>query len=283
MAVNYLPPHKSNGPTVEGAAHFTFPVAILLQLKSEVDELKKQWLELPALIKEKERKYEAALMFAPPDFDPDAAMELATPQLVEGAAPLPGKNEADQSPIEEVRPDAEPEEFTLRPPVEKHSEKATWIGSLRNTLTLSGRGMSHQELLAFVRANYPALPVSNGEKGFYNAVAKLADRKELVKRGGLLYASSVIDAMKARGEALPEVPEHQHRKGGSGEIVMQVLKEHPNGLTGPELRKAVAAIPHAPKSLREHGQYIYNILATLMGTGVVVKNGTTYQLAAEEL
>ncbi len=262
MAITF----RTNSNPDSPPADETLPAGFILKLKTEVDVLKKQWAELPAIIKEKERKYEAALMFAPPGFDPEAAVEALS---------------VDQDPIEEKEaPEVEvaPEEFILKSPVEEHSDKPTWVGALGNTLTLSGRGQSHQELLSFIRANYPALSVSNGEKGFYNAVARLADRKELVKHGGLLYSATVIKDMQARGEKLPEAPEHQIRRGSSGEIVLEVLKAHPNGIAGPDLRKLVAEVPSAPKSLREHGQYIYNILATLMGTGAVVKEGGVYKL-----
>lgn len=277
MTVHYTPSPELTMMGGKLSAEYIFG------LKAELDRLRKLWTELPAIIDKRQKLYEAALMFAPEGFDPDAPVEPV---------------EADAQGGEEVEEDEEPEDGTSAAhfsldvggpvdfalsPVERHSPKATWVSAVREVLMLVEKGVPHKELLALIRQTYPELPVSNGEKGFYNAVFRLTERKELVKHGGLLYAASVVRAMEARGEKLPEAPEHQVRRGSSGEIVLEVLKANPNGLTGPDLRKVVSEMPNAPKSLREHGQYIYNILATLMGTGAVVKNGALYQLAEEEL
>jgi hypothetical protein len=251
----------------------------ILGLKAEVDRLRKLWAELPAIIDKRQKLYEAALLFAPEGFDPDAPV-----QSVEAYAQGGEEVEEDEEPEDGKSADhfsldvGETAEFALLP-VEHHSPKATWVSAVREVLTLVEKGVPHKELLALIRQTYPGLPVSNGEKGFYNAVFRLTERNELVKHGGLLYAASVVQAMEARGERLPEAAEHQVRRGSSGEIVLEVLKANPDGLTGPDLRKAVSEMPSAPKSLREHGQYIYNVLATLIGTGVVVKNGAIYKLA----
>ncbi|NWF46750.1 hypothetical protein F3K02_16040 [Hydrogenophaga sp. D2P1] len=254
----------------------------ILGLKAELDRLRKQWAELPAIIDKRQKLYEAALLFAPEGFDPDASVEPIDAGAQDGEGveedeePKAGTSDAGFS-IEV----GGPADFALSP-TEHHSSKTTWISAVREVLKLVEKGIPHKELLVLIRQTHPELPVSNGEKGFYNAVFRLTERKELVKQGGLLYATSVVQTMEARGEKLPEAPEHQVRRGSSGEIVLEVLKAYPNGLTGPELRKVVSQMPNAAKSLREHGQYIYNILATLMGTGAVVKNGAIYQLAKEE-
>lgn len=276
MTAHYTP---SPEPTMMGGK---LSAEYILGLKAELDRLRRQWAELPAIIDKRQKLYEAALLFAPEGFDPDAPVES-----VEAVAQGGKEVEEDEEPEDGTSAahfsldGGGPADFALSP-VEHHSPKATWVSAVREVLMLLEKGVPHKELLALIRQTYPELPVSNGEKGFYNAVFRLTERKELVKHGGLLYAASVVQAIEARGEKLPKAPEHQVRRGSSGEIVLEVLKANPKGLTGPDLRKVVSEMPNAPKSLREHGQYIYNILATLMGTGAVVKNGAIYQLAEED-
>lgn len=140
-------------------------------------------------------------------------------------------------------------------------------------------GLPHKQLLQMAREKYQ-FPPSNGEKGFYNAVAKLVNAGAVVKHGNLLFADKVIKEITAKGGALPVVPEMARRAGSSAELIHQVLVQHPDGLSGPDLRNIVAGLPEAPKSLREHAQYVYNILGAMMGTGEVSKVDGIYRLMA---
>lgn len=141
------------------------------------------------------------------------------------------------------------------------------------------RGIPHKELLTKIIEKHPTLEQSQGDKGFYNAVARLAKGGEITKFGGLLYSTRVVNLLREKGEKLPDMTlEVRRRAGGSAQIVIEILEKHPGGLSGPDLKKVVAEIPEAPKSVREHGQYIYNILATLMGSGVVTKKDGIYRL-----
>lgn len=65
-------------------------------------------------------------------------------------------------------------------------------------------------------------------------------------------------------------------------LVVEVLGNYQKGLTAPELKKLVAAREDAPKSLQLHGQYIYNVLSTLMGNGTVMRKNGIYRLAKKQ-
>lgn len=253
-------------PSVEIASPVTLTADEILRLKADYEADVRLYEELPARIKLKKRRFEAAMLFAPDGFDPNesASPAAVTPPLPESPPPPPA-----------VQPETKDFELTQEP-----VERLTWIGELARVLNSSDRGLSHKEVLAILKATPLGDSVSVGEKGFYNAVSRLEARGQLIKSGGLLYAKKLVEEMEARGEHLPDVTmETRRRAGGTATMIIEVLKLHPSGLDGNELRKQVAAMPGVPSSLSKHTHYIYNVLAPLIGQGVVAKgNDGLYRL-----
>lgn len=248
----------------------------IIRYKADYEADLKLLDELPARIKQKKRKYEAALFFAPDGFDPDVSLKpavIAVPDLNYVTTPI--VREPVTSPSFELgvqQQSKEPEETETR---------LTWIGELARVLDASPKGISHQDALTQLKKTKLGERVSQGEKGFYNAVALLDKRGGLVKAGGLLYSANVIEQMKARGESIPdESVETRRRSGGSGAATLQVLRSHPQGLDANTLRSELAKAPGAPASIAKHGHYIYNILGSLMGQGAIEKDANgIYKLA----
>lgn len=140
-------------------------------------------------------------------------------------------------------------------------------------------GISHVGLKAAVQSTEHADRLEDQAKAYHRTISKLVARNEIVRHGNRFYAPSVYEVLKKTGD-LPEIEEGMSlRENGAAKITLDVLQGHPDGLSGPDLKVLVGADPAAPKSVTEHGQYIYNVLATLMGSGRVVKNGNLYQVA----
>jgi hypothetical protein len=153
--------------------------------------------------------------------------------------------------------------------------RKTWASELTKILGKMTDGMSHQELLA--TAAKAGLPRSTGDKGFYNAVWRLMKAGQIVKSGGLLYSEQLATELQRRGQPLPI---RVAGRGGAGSIVLGILNEHPQGLSGPEIKELAGKHPDSPRSMREHDQYIYNVLGSLREAGAVLRleNGK-YRLA----
>jgi len=233
----------------------------ILDLKHELEADMRLLEELPGRIELKKKRYDAALLFAPVGFNPDA---------------IPVKRVSAK--IEEI---PATQEFLPANHVDVNVENPSWTRAIQTVLDNSDRGISHKELLSQVRSKYPMMPASNGEKGFYNGISKLSEREALVKHGGLLYSSNVVNLIKARGESLPDEPDIQIRSGSSGELILSLLGKNLAGLSAKDLKNLASKNPDAPKSLTEHSQYIYNILATLIGSGLVVKQDGLYRQATK--
>ncbi len=236
--------------------------AYVRELKASLDADVKLLQELPERIESKRKRLEAAMVFVPPEFVWDlspvvSANDGALGQASESAV-------SDQQVLDEE----------LGP-----APKLTWIGEVERILREAGRGLTHQEALEEVMKTDLGPQASEGAKGFYRGVAKLAERGLLVKSGGLLIHKEVADAIERSGQPLPVGP--NGRIVGTSALVMKVLGEHSTGLTGPQLRDAVAQQAEATSSAREHGQYVYNIAKGLVDKGLVAKRRGVYRLRQE--
>jgi hypothetical protein len=245
-------------PKLEPADEPLLTVTAIRSLKQDYEADLRLFAELPGRLEAKKRKLDAALMFLPPGIDLDGA----APELADKAA-LPA-----------------PPPVTVNPSA---PGKATWAGEMERMLLSLDAGISHQGLLQRLKQTELGERSSPGEKGFYNAIARLSERGLLEKHGGLLYHRTLADRIRASGRAFPDVTiEVARRAGGSASLVVETLEQHPKGLTAPELKKLLAVREDAPKSLREHGQYIYNILSTLIGNGTVSRRKGVYRLAKKQ-
>lgn len=247
-------------------------VASVRAIKADYESDVRLLQEMPARIEQKKRRLEAAMLFLPEGMDLDA-VEQEVPDVSQPIAPtsLPAQP-ALPEPTADVQGGDEPDD----------TGSMTWAGEMLAQLQAAGRGVSHRELLDGLMATLLRAKATKGFKGFYNAVARLADKGDLVKGGGLLYHKDVAAKVIAEHGQLPDVGHVTRRRaGGSASFIVEALQEHPGGLTGPQLKEIVSSMDGAPKSMREHGQYIYNLLGTLMGNGSVTKQNGLYKLSPE--
>lgn len=229
----------------------------VIRFKVELNDAVRLYQTLPDKIARLEKRLEAALMFLPEGTNLDL---LAT-------APGPKQDDA--------KPDPSKPGFHLAPPEQR---RLTWIGETERVLKAVGRGMEHQELLVELNKTELSERPSEGDKGFYNAIARLAEKGDLIKFGGYLYAGDVYKQLVDAGVKLPINPD-KVRAGSSASLVLDAIDAHPEGISGPDLKRALAKLEDAPSSFREHTQYVYNVVGTLIGKGIVVKDGDLYKRA----
>lgn len=236
-------------------------VAGIRKLQSELEEDEHLFVELQTRIPEKKRMLEAAMLFAPKGFD-TVVRAGKTPSLKKKKQDTNGGNKS----VARRR--------------KTGANRITWIGEIRRIMNASPKGLSHKETLVQAKMTALGKRQSAGEKGFYTAIAKLAKNDEIVKHGGLLYSKKLANKLTTNGQMLPEMEADVRRRSGSGgALVVSVLSEHLSGLTASELKKVLAEMPNAPESIRAHGQYIYNLLGTLMGAGTVKRENGVYRLS----
>jgi hypothetical protein len=250
----------------------------ILDLKEQLELKEWQLARLPEEIAELRKRYEAALLFAPKGFNPDADTATQTPVMVPLESLAPSEAVPQQKAL-----DLKPKKTraTKVKPKSNANARPSWASAVRLMLDGATEGMTHKELLGAIRLVHD-FPQSNGEKGFYNAVARLLKDGGGVKHAGRLYSAKVVAAIRKYGGELPQAPEVARRAGGSASLIVGILQQHSDGLTAINLRKVLQEMPDAPRSLTHHGQYVYNVLGTLIGAGTVVKNGSLYRLTPDK-
>ena len=242
----------------------TLPAEYIYHLIAERAEKRALLERLPTELAELDKRVDAALLFAPPGFDPN---KRPSP-----AAAIPADEPAKSEFVAPTRTDVRM--VTVVPPTKTKTfpvGKIGWGKAILAILKSEVRGFTHKEVVGLARQRYPLPPAREGEeKAFHNSLSKLALAGEVVRHGNLLYAASAFREAEKLGD-LPEVSSMVRRAGSSPELVLQLLREHPEGLTGPQMRDIFRGMPHDTKSLSEHGQYIYNILAPMITIGEVIR------------
>lgn len=227
--------------------------------------------ELPARIAEAEKRLAAAMLFAPDNLEEDAQQVSKNVQAPKG---VPEQLVLDTSTKAVARKGRR-----VKSAGEALTRSLTWISEVDRVLQQASRGLTHSQLRDELRNSKIEAMASAGDKGFYNAIARLTKQGRLVKSGGLLYSAAFAFKFTQEGKALPNAPfENKRKHGGSAALIIDALYDYEEGCTANELRTILAENPDAPKSLRDHGQYIYNILANTIGAGDVAKLGEKYIL-----
>lgn len=243
------------------------PEEYILGLKAAMDEKQRLLESLPKVIEALSKRFDAAMLFAPPGFDPNKS-------LVETRGPQPSRDRPASAKI-----GLKPLVVVRKPAKIAELKPLGWRRAILHVLTKERGGLPHRTIVARVREEFPHLPPSEGDKSYYSAVGKLMDSGTVVKHGNVIYTQEAMEEAKAKG-TLPPISEVGRRSGSSAELILELLRGYPAGLTANDMRARLARIPGAPKSLYEHGQYIYGILGPMLGTQEVLKDGELYRLGS---
>lgn len=230
----------------------------IIRLKEDYEADARLLEELPARIKHKKKKFDAALLFAPPGWEEILRrLEPSEPPLIAE------DDEKAQADVEDAQ--------------DGPQTRKKWTTELVRLLDAAESGITRQEALAKLKAS--GMAGSEGDKGFYGAIAKLEFRGQLVKVGNMLYSPPVLAKLQAEGKVPRHDPETLVRPNGSAMAALAVLKDHPEGLDANALRTLVGSRPGAAASILRHHHYIYNVLGTLLDQKSIVKEGEIYKLA----
>ena len=236
-------------------------LAYYKQLQAEQEADTRLIAELPARIAKRKKLLEAAKLFIPLGSD---GGELRAAAKKKPVLVIPKRRK----------------QFTLQLKSKNTGGKnTTWGKELLRIAKENRRGMTNRELLEEAAKTSLGKSRSKGDKGFYNALARLVKGGELVKHEGFVYADKVFQKLKANGEPLPVNP--SYRAGTTPGLVAEVLGAHPDGLAAGDLQEIVAKRPEAPDSIRKHRHYIYNILNSLIESKAVEKEDGVYRLVSQ--
>ena len=211
----------------------------------------------------------------------DAMQYLLDTSDLPGSARQPERTPAKPKPKKIVRARPEPKSAAPKStPFRANGKHLTWPIGIERVLSQQTEGISYKDLLAQLTKTELGQNVSEGAKGFYNAIARMSEAGAVVKAGGLLYSAALAKKINASGEPLPV---RIVDRGGSTSIVLSILKEHPEGLTAPEIKEIVSKHPDSPASILKHKHYVYNVLSVLAERRQITREDGKYRLAKTQM
>lgn len=178
-----------------------------------------------------------------------------------------------------LQPDLELTPEPYEPRRRRHMGKAregTWGASIRKWLYDSPTGLSPAQMRALIREDEELRErFAASDKGFYNALSRLKNAKEVRVRNGYYYSP------KAFSELPPEDPASQRFEGvpattrhsPMGEAILDIVTASP-GITGSEIIRRLRTDPEFAAALSPHDSGAYNILARLARRGQVIREAT---------
>ena len=158
--------------------------------------------------------------------------------------------------------------------------RPTWTDEIWRVLSSQTAGMSFGDLLAEVAKGELGKHRSKGDKGFYGALHRMFASGDVLKVRGLLYTAALVETLRAKGEQLPEASRPGNGRGGSRDIIRDVLIRHPQGLTGRQIKELASKHAEAPTSLRGKSHYIYNVLGQMKKAGEILHEGDIYRVSS---
>ncbi len=230
-------------------------LASVREMRRACEALESKILDLQGELKEKHADVEAAMRF----------LSAAQREAVMSDEPQPA------SAAEIVKPPKASKPSKKKKRVARKKDY-TWTAAILEALVGKNEGLTHQETMAALPAGFAALASANS-KPYYNAAGKLLKSKQIVRHGLRYYRWDAFSKLQQAGTVpVLKAGDIRPRQNSTASLTLSVLRKHPDGLTGPELKAKLGAMPGTPESITKHGQYIYNVLSTLMGGGLVGKS-----------
>jgi hypothetical protein len=245
--------------------------ADVIAMRDEIEELRRELQATTARLAEKERKFEAALLFLPEGTNV-AALKI---RQVKAA---PSRKRMEQPKLPEVTNAPSPK---ARGPA--INNPLTWKGAVMKVLNTAGKGLTHAAIIEALGQSEIADTVEANRKGYYNAITRLEERDRLiVRRGSLIYSRQVIEDLMARGAPIPEQDPTQPSKPRgtptTRDHVKAILIENPDGLEGPVLIELLKKRECVTKSVFDHDQFVYTLLGKMIESNEIVKVDRAYRL-----
>lgn len=202
---------------------------------------------------------------------------------------FPGTKE----PADTIKPIARPKLSIARPaaldanpfaPVRGFTKgMSEFIGYIGKITKPCPDGITHADLMsALLRSPHSDRVKKNSSKSYYKTTSKMLEDHILVRHGNRLYHTVVYENLRKNGALPSSESASTVRPNTSGYFILNALELHPEGLTAIQLKDELSKFPNAPESLIKHRHFIYNVLATLIGAGEVLRNDGLYSLAKKE-
>lgn len=174
-----------------------------------------------------------------------------------------------------------------RRPPGQNTEPKTWTAVMESILQKVGR-LSYDEMRTEIAKTSLAKKLATSDKGFYGAIAKLAEKKSLLKHNGWLFSPSShaklmadISAGLMTDEKAPS--QNASHQSPFGDAIKAFMAAKHEGATSSEIIQELRKTPEFLDTIERHKTHAYNVLSRLVDHGELVKGGGKYFRAPNRL
>lgn len=146
-------------------------------------------------------------------------------------------------------------------------EKESWVGMVRRWVNEAPLGLTFPELRDKIEKDADASSrFRASEKGYYNALSRLAQRGEIIRENGRVFSPAAHAAFKREVEAgrvdgTPPPPANTYSP--MGEAILDIVASRP-GILGKDILHELRTDSEFNATLTPHNSGAYNIIARLV-------------------
>lgn len=143
---------------------------------------------------------------------------------------------------------------------------AKWRDAIMTWLRAAPLGLTYAELRNLIDQSPLRQRFIESEKGYYNAISRLAGHGEIVKHNGRLFTPSSFKAFKEavdKGQIDDDKPVPTSAYSPMGEAILQIVRDQP-GIVGKDVIAELRKDPEFNATLTPHSTGAYNIIARLV-------------------
>ncbi len=157
----------------------------------------------------------------------------------------------------------------------------SWTKAIESIVSNHPKGVLNGEVRKEYKESSFATKLGNSEKSFYGAIAKLLDKKIIVRHKTYLFKPDLLkqfleDVAKGLTPDLEEPANKFGHKSPFGDAIKPFLETMPGGATTSEIMMELRKTPEFSDTLDRHKTHLYNVLARLVDSGEVLKGGGKY-------
>jgi hypothetical protein len=159
--------------------------------------------------------------------------------------------------------------------------EGSWTSTINTILVKVGRRVTYEELREELRKTPIADKLNRSDKGFYGAIAKLLDRKHIVKHKGWLFAAEAYKRFMddvAHGRVTDDEAPRLVPPSPFGEAIAKFLGTRGSYATSAHIINELCKNPEFAATIERNPTHVYNVLSRLVAQGRVKKHGKLYRI-----
>jgi hypothetical protein len=161
-------------------------------------------------------------------------------------------------------------------------ETSEWKPIIREITLTSDRPVPYSEARQEIMKTPLGEKLQQSEKGFYSAIAKLHEAKEIVAYHGHLFSPGVFRKFKIdldSGLVSDLKIQNKAHHSPMGEATKDIMRARPRGLLSGNIIWELRKNPEFARVIDKNKTHPYNVLATLIRKGDLVRRGKRYYSA----